>query len=98
MLLDRVYVSATPDDNNEGVDAGNRQPPRSKPKNANINASIVGKPNLPAIYPKRTRNSRNEARKMVRPPGFEHGFVLYWCRPEAVRPMLASGGLVWLLS
>jgi len=27
---------------------------------------------------------------MVRPPGFEPGFLPYGCRPEAVRPVLAG--------
>jgi len=37
--------NATPD-GSEGVDAGNPQPPRSKPKIRRGNPSIVGKPNL----------------------------------------------------
>jgi hypothetical protein len=53
-------------------------------------ASTVGNPKLPANYPKRTENTGKKGAKVVRPPGFEPGFLPYGCRPEAVRPVLAG--------
>lgn len=81
--------NATPHGSEE-VDPGKPQQPRSKPKIRRGNPSIVGKPNLPADYPKRTENTPIMDRKLVRPPGFEPGFLPYGCRPEAVRPVLAG--------
>jgi len=75
-------------DRSEEVDAGNPQPPRSKPKNASLNASIVGKPNLPTNYPARAETRPTKYGKLVRPPGFDLGQV---CVLSSVRERNLQG-------
>ena len=60
--------------------------------NANQNSPFqtVSFPFCTRVLPSSLRHEPRVGRRLVRPPGFEPGFLPYGCRSEAVRPVLAG--------
>lgn len=60
--------------------------------NANQNSPVqtVSFPFCTQVLPSSFRHEPRMGRRLVRPPGFEPGFLPYGCRSEAVRPVLAG--------